>query len=125
MSQDYQKIQDNPDNKGIALFIRSDAIGRGDDELGVNLMVNFAHYVTKTEPTPKCIIFMNAGVRLVVEGSDVLDDLGQLEANGVSILACGTCLNYFGLENKLQVGKKSNMAEITKALFEASKVITV
>ncbi len=110
---------------GIAVFIRSDSIGRGDDELGRNLMLNFMHYLSEADPVPDFVILMNAGVKLVVEGSEVLDDLRQLEDKGVTILACGTCLNFFEIKDRQKVGKTSNMAEITSTLLNASKVISM
>lgn len=131
MSQEVQpKSQSSPQPKskesdGIVVFIRSDTIGRGDDELGFNLMMNFTHHLGEVEPAPSIVVLMNSGVKLVVEGSEVLENLERLEREGVTILACGTCLNFFKLKERQRVGKVSNMAEITGALLNASKVITV
>lgn len=107
------------------VFIPADTIGRGDDELGSNLMINFIYHLGKADPLPDVIVMMNAGVKLVVGGSEVLDELKVLEGKGVKILACGTCLNFFKLEGKHMVGRVSNMAEITDTLLNASRVITV
>ena len=110
---------------GVVLFIRSDTIGRGDDELGANLMTNFIYHLNEADKTPDCVILMNAGVKLAVEGSEFLDDLKQLESKGTEILACGTCLSFFEIKEKQRVGKASNMPEISKTLLEAAKVITI
>ena len=110
---------------GTVIFIRSDTIGRGDDELGSNLMMNHLHQLSKADDAPSVIIMMNAGVKLVIEGSEVLEDLEHLEKKGTTILVCGTCMNFYEVSEKQKAGKASNMAEITNALLAAQKVITV
>lgn len=112
-------------SSGLVLLVRSDTIGRGDDELGSNLMTNFVYHLSETSKTPEFIVLMNAGAKLAVEGSDVLDDLKRLEDKGATILACGTCLNYFGIDEQQRVGKTSNMPEITNTLLGADNVITI
>ena len=112
-------------SESIVVFIRADAIGRGDEELGSNLMVNFIYHLRNADPIPDAIVMMNAGVKLVAEDSEVLDDLKELESKGAEILACGTCLRFFDLEEKLEVGAKSNMSQITNTLMNASRIITV
>ncbi len=107
------------------VLIRSDCIGRGDDELGANLMMNHLHQLSKADRTPDVIILMNAGVKLVIEGSQVLEDFEELEKKGATILACGTCLNFFNIADKQKVGKASNMVEITNTLLSAGNVITI
>jgi intracellular sulfur oxidation DsrE/DsrF family protein len=75
--------------------------------------------------TPHVVVMMNAGVKLAAEGSEHLESLEDLAKKGTEILACGTCLDFFHLRQKLKVGKASNMAEITKVLSEASQVISI
>ena len=125
MNQDKRDAVNPVKSQGIVVFIRSDVIGSGDDELGRNLMLNHLHYLGQTEPLPDALIMMNAGVKLVVEGAEVLESLEDLEKKGATILACGTCLNFFKVADKQKVGKPSNMAEITATLLNAAKVITV
>ncbi|MBI5116996.1 sulfurtransferase-like selenium metabolism protein YedF [Candidatus Poribacteria bacterium] len=120
MPQDYQT-----NSEAAVIFIRAETIGRGDDEMGLNLMMNFIHHLSKAEPGPGALIVMNAGVKLVIEGSEVLDDLRELESKGTRILACGTCLNFYDVKEKQKVGIASNMVEITKTLLEARKVVTI
>jgi selenium metabolism protein YedF len=110
---------------GSVVFIRSDIIGHGNDELGSDLIINHMHHLSNARSAPDTIILMNAGVKLVAEGSVVLDDLMRLEEMGTTILACGTCLNFFDLKDRQKAGKASNMAEITNTLLAASKVITL
>ena len=123
-------ISENPraesENRGkTVVFIRSDTVGRGDDELGSNLMLNFMYHLSETDPAPDAIIMMNAGVKLVAEDSEVLDSLRRLGKKGTRILACGTCLNFFELKERQKVGAASNMAEITETLLDASNVTTI
>ncbi len=105
------------------LFVPSDCFGRGPAELGERLMGAFFHTLLDVEAKPETIIFVNSGVKLVVEGSRALDDLRALAAQGLEILACGACLGYFELSDKLAVGRVSNMYDIATALLEAGKVV--
>lgn len=109
----------------VTVLIHSDRIGEGDIELGYNLMLNFLHFLSETEPAPNIVIVMNAGVKLVAEDSDALDSLKKLEAKGTAILACTTCLNFFGIKDRQQAGKASNMAEVVNVLLGSAKVITM
>ena len=107
------------------LLIPSDGMGRGDDELGGILIRSFLHTLNEVEPLPDTIIFLNAGVKLTVEDSLVLEDLQFLEQRGVEILACGTCLGHFGLKAKIAIGEISNMYSIAETLLGAGKVVAL
>lgn len=107
------------------LMLSSNTLGRGDDELGGVLMRTFIHTLGETDLKPHKIIFMNSAVKLVTRGSEVIDDLRALEKENVEILACGTCLGHFGLRDAVEVGRISNMYEITTALIKATKVISM
>ncbi len=109
----------------LVLVIPSATMGRGDDELGGILIRGFFHALTQTQPRPDTIIFFNTGVRLVVEGSPVLEDLRALCDEGIEILACGTCLGHFGLKDKVVVGEVSNMYTIAETLLRAGKVVNL
>ena len=106
-------------------LITSNTLGRGDDELGSILMRSFMHTLGEASSRPSRIIFINSGVKLVARGSEVLDDLRTLEKAGGEILACGTCLGYYKLKEVVEVGHISNMYDITSALLEAGKVISL
>lgn len=106
-------------------LITSNTLGRGDDELGSILMRSFMHTLGEASSKPSRIIFINSGVKLVARGSEVLDDLRTLEKAGAEILACGTCLGYYKLKEAVEVGHISNMYDITSALLEAGKVISL
>jgi selenium metabolism protein YedF len=120
-----KEARESRNSESIVVFIRADTIGRGDEELGSNLMFNFIYHLRKADLIPDAIVLMNAGVKLVVEDSEVLDDMKELESKGAEILACGTCLRFFDLEGRQKVGAKSNMSQITNALMNASRIITV
>ena len=113
-----------PDRKGDTIVvIASDKMGSGNDVLGKVLIKGFIFAVTQLEELPKAMIFYNGGATLTAEGSDSLEDLKSLEAQGVEILTCGTCLNYYGLTDKLEVGSVTNMYTIVEKMAEAGKII--
>ena len=105
------------------LLIASDSFGRGSEELGQLLIRSFLHTLGEVSPLPNRIICLNSGVKLVVEGSLVLEDLRALEEKGIDILACGTCLGYYEIKDKIAVGQISNMYDIASALLGAGRII--
>jgi len=109
--------------KQVVLLITSDQIGMGSEELGRTLMKAFLYTLTESSPKPETLIFMNSGVKLAIEGSPVLESLDKLEREGVNLLVCGTCLNYFEVKDKLKAGKVSNMYEIAETMLKAGQVI--
>lgn len=86
-------------------------------------MKSFIFALTQLEELPKTILFYNGGATLTTEGSQSLEDLKTLEAQGVEILTCGTCLDYYGIKDKLAVGTVSNMYTIVEKLNNADKII--
>jgi len=109
---------------GKRVFIVTDRIGRGNDELGAVLMKNFLYSLARAEDRPKAVMFMNEGVRLACNGSSSLDDLRLLEENGVAVKACGTCLDFLGLKDELAVGAVGAMPDSVAALL-ADDVLTI
>ena len=113
-----------PDAKGdFVIAVDTATMGRGNDELGKALMKGFLFAVTQLDTLPKTMLFYNGGATLTTEGSDSLEDLKSLEAQGVKIKTCGTCLNYYGLTEKLQVGEVTNMYDIVETMTKAFKVV--
>lgn len=110
---------------GKVVFIASDVIGGGSDELGAKLMKAFCYALTEISVPPKGLIFMNAGVKLCVDGSAALGNLQTLAERGVEMLVCGTCLDFFGLSSSLKVGKVSNMYDIAEQLLGEGSVVRV
>lgn len=113
-----------PDAKGdLVVVVSSDRMGTGNDELGKVLIKGFIFAVTQLDTLPKAMLFYNGGVTLTTEGSPALEDLKSLEAQGVEIMSCGTCLDYYGLKDKLVVGNVTNMYNIVETQAKAAKVI--
>jgi len=100
----------------VAVLLSSDTIGRGDDELGSLLMRGFVYALAEGADKPSRIVLMNAGVKLAVAGSDSMANLKRLSEAGVDVVACGTCVEFFGLKEKLGAGRISNMYEIAEIL---------
>ncbi len=109
----------------IAIVITTDKLGQGAEELGKVLMKSYTYALTETKPLPKAIMFLNSGVKLTAEGSEVLENIRKLEASGVEIISCGTCLDYYQLKEKLQVGIVGNMYMIIEKMNAAGKVINI
>lgn len=110
----------------IVLFIGSDIVGRGDDhQLGALLMEKFLHTVGGLQQKPETVLMINTGVKLVAEDSLALGELKQLEAQGIEIMACGTCLQRFQLSDKVKVGKITDMYNIADTMFKAGKVVSL
>lgn len=113
-----------PDKRGnTVVAIASERLGHGHEELGQVLMKGFIYALSQLEELPKTILFYNGGATLTTEGSQSIEDLKNMEAQGVEILTCGTCLDYYGLKEKLMVGEVTNMYTIVEKLTQADKVI--
>ncbi|MCR5481404.1 MAG: sulfurtransferase-like selenium metabolism protein YedF [Clostridia bacterium] len=110
-------------NSDFVVVISSDRMGEGSEELGKKLMKAFVFAVTKQEKLPKAVLLYNAGANLSCEGSDSLEDLKALEAEGVDIATCGTCLDFYGLTEKLSVGRVSNMYDIVEIMEKAGHTV--
>jgi selenium metabolism protein YedF len=116
----------SPDNGAkIMVLIATDRLGFGDDDLGLELMVNFVKTLTEMGSALWRLVFVNNGVRLAIEGAAVLDDLKAYEADGLQILVCGTCLDHFNLLEHKRVGETTNMLDIVTAMQLADKVISI
>ena len=109
--------------KKTVVVISADHMGEGDEELGRILMKGFIFALTQQEHLPSTILFYNGGAKLTCEGSESLEDLKDLAARGVEILTCGTCLNFYGITEKLQVGSVTNMYDIVERMSSADRVI--
>lgn len=105
------------------VVLSSEFMGTGDDELGAVLMKAFTFALTQQDELPQVILAYNGGVKLTVEGSPVLEDLQKLADAGVEIYSCGTCLNHYGLTEKLAIGQVTNMYVIAQKQLEARVVV--
>lgn len=115
-----QEVDDN-----TVVFISSNVMGRGSDELGEILINGFIYTLSQTTPYPKSIIFVNSAVKLTTQNENTIDNLKLLEEEGVEILSCGTCLDYLNLKNMLKVGQTSNMYDIVERLRKSSNTISI
>ena len=120
-----EEVTCTPDGrrKGMVVVLSSNQMGQGDEALGKLLMKGFVFALTQQDMLPETILLDNSGAFLSCEGSDNLEDLKTLEAQGVEILTCGTCLNHYGLAEKRQVGGVTNMYEIVEKMTKASVVV--
>ncbi|MDO4438319.1 MAG: sulfurtransferase-like selenium metabolism protein YedF [Eubacteriales bacterium] len=109
--------------KGQVIVISSDQMGEPNEELGKLLMNGFIFALLKQDKLPEKIIFYNGGARLSCEGSQVLEDLKEMSAMGVDIITCGTCVKTLGIEDKVQVGRVSNMYEICELMTNAGSLV--
>lgn len=109
--------------KNIVVAVTASVMGTGNDELGAVLIKGFLYALTQQDELPATILFYNGGASLTCEGSASIEDLKSLEALGVEILTCGTCLNYYKLSEKLVVGGVTNMYEIAERLTKADLVV--
>ena len=124
-SKAEEAISCMPDSrrKKKRVVLRSGKMGEGSDELGTALMKSFIYALTELEELPETILLYNGGAYLSCEGSDSLEDLKSLEAQGVEIMTCGTCLNYYGIADRLAVGSVTNMYAIAEKMAEADTII--
>jgi selenium metabolism protein YedF len=123
-----QPCQETPPaaaSSGIVFLITSDQIGVSAEEPGKKLIQTFLYSLAQLPAAPEIILLINAGVKLASEGSEVLDNLKTLAARGADIRSCGQCLNYYGLTEKLAVGKITNMMEIVEFLTSSRRTVTI
>ena len=113
-------------DRPLAVIMRvlgADHMGEGDDKLGKMLMKGFVYALTQLEELPQTILLFNSGAYLSCEGSDSVEDLKSMEAQGVEVMTCGTCLNHYGLTEKLAVGSVTNMYVIAQTMMEADHIV--
>ena len=109
----------------LVIAISSDTMGSGSEELGKILIKAYINTLTELESPPEAILFYNSGAHLTSTESNTIDDLKTLESKGTKILTCGTCINYYNLQQKPAVGKITTMTEISKTLATTPKVINI
>lgn len=110
-------------NKETAIIISSDKLGSGDDNLGEALMKSYLFALSESSNLPTNLVFLNGGVKLVVEESPCLESIEKLSKEGVNILSCGTCLDFYGLKEKLAIGEITNMYTIVELMNKSQNTI--
>lgn len=121
-------IIEGPKNEQLedrCIFISSDKMGQGNDELGEVLIKGYIYTLTEAKPYPKYIVFVNSGVKLSAQNPSTIENLKILESAGVEILSCGTCLDYYDLKDNLQVGSVTNMYTIVDIMNNSSQTISI
>lgn len=118
-------MSDKPDKAPVVILVTNDGMGESEPPLQHKLMQTYLRLLDEMGHLPSAICFYTDGVKLVAEGSPVLEQLRTLEAKGVLLLVCQTCLNYFGLMEKIRVGIVGGMPDIIAAQWRAQKVITL
>lgn len=108
---------------GYIVVIEGDEMGKGDVKLGITLMKSFLYALTEQDELPGKIIMYNAGVKNAAQDSPVLEDLQAMEAQGVEIVSCGICVNYYGLDDKIAVGTISNMYAIIEEMRTSDRIV--
>ncbi|MCX5779399.1 MAG: sulfurtransferase-like selenium metabolism protein YedF [Firmicutes bacterium] len=123
------KEEGQPDKENLSgstvVLVKSNVLGQGDDNLGSILMNSLMYTLTQMDGEIKCLMFLNSGVLLTTAGSPLIEHIKQLERNGVEVLSCGTCLDFYGLSEKLEVGKVGNMYAIAEEMLHAAKAIVL
>ncbi len=107
------------------LQVKSECMGAGNEELGKMLTRSFLNNLNNQQKLPSHIVLYNSGVLLAADGTDTANALKELERKGVSILMCGTCIDFYQLQDQVSVGKVSNMINITAHLIDAAKIISL
>ena len=109
--------------KGMLVVLSANVMGTGDPKLGTSLMKAFVFALTKQDQLPDTVLCYNTGAYLTCEGADTLEDLKLLESEGVTVLTCGTCLDFYGLKEKLAVGGVTNMYDIVERMENAAAIV--
>lgn len=113
-----------PDSETVVVISRN-GMGEAEPELQLKLVSTYLKLLDEHNILPAAICFYTNAVHLVVEGSPVLDALGSLQAKGVRLILCGTCLNFYDLVDKVKVGIVGGMTDILEAQRLAGKVISL
>ncbi|MEG2175880.1 MAG: sulfurtransferase-like selenium metabolism protein YedF [Oscillibacter sp.] len=108
---------------GLLVAVEADTMGRGDETLGRTLLKGFLFALSRLPQPPATLLFYNGGAKLTTTGSTSLEDLRELAARGTEIFTCGTCLNHYGLADRLEVGEVTNMYDIVERLTAAEQVV--
>jgi intracellular sulfur oxidation DsrE/DsrF family protein len=111
--------------QNMVILITDKGMGKGPEELQLTLIDKYLQLLLQNEALPSAICFYTEGVKLVLDGSPVLTQLRELETAGVRLIVCSTCLNYFGLADKVKAGIVGGMTDILEAQIRAEKVITL
>ncbi len=122
---DQVQAEPGGDGKKILVLVAADSLGKGDDELGRKIVINFIRTLKEMGDDLWRLVLLNSGVKLAVAGSEVLSQLQELAGKGLGILVCGPCLKTFNLLEQKQVGELTSMLDIVTSMQMADKVISL
>ena len=111
-------------DKNLLLVLKSSGIGEGAPDLGEILLKAFLTTLLESGTAPVRIICINSAIFLTTEGSQVVEIMNEFEGQGTEVLSCGTCLDYYDRQDKLVVGKSTNMKETVHAMLGCDKVLS-
>ncbi|HDI3055257.1 sulfurtransferase-like selenium metabolism protein YedF [Clostridium botulinum] len=111
--------------KKLVMVISKNVLGGGDDKLGTALMKSYLYALSESDSLPSHLLFLNGGVKLTIEDSECLESIQSLKDKGVTILSCGTCLDFYGIKSKLKVGEITNMYTIVEEMTSADNTIFI
>lgn len=106
------------------IYCGSDRMGQGDDGFGRVLMRNFITTLLEMDPLPDIMLFVNSGINLTTEGSEVLEALEKLHAGGVDLATCGLCLEFYEKKDQLKVGRVTNMYEMVEVQCQSGRIVS-
>ena len=112
-------------SSGLVVAIYREKMGEGDEELGKILIKAFINSLTELPTPPKSVIFVNTGVLLASDGANTIDDLKKLEQSGTTILSCGICVEYYGIQDKIAVGSVAFMSDVIEIMASAGNIISI
>lgn len=113
-----------PSSGKTVIYCGSDRMGDGDDGFGKVLMRNFITTLLEMDPLPDMVLFVNSGINLTTEGSEVLEALEKLDEQGVDLATCGLCLEFYEKKEQLKVGRVTNMYEMVEVQCQAARVVS-
>lgn len=120
---DCKKENEEKKNVKFTIAIMDDKLGNGNEDLGNILIKSYLFALSEADVIPTDLIFVNAGVKLTVEGSEALESLGKLKERGVKIQVCGTCLDFYKIKENLKIGEISNMYSIVETMNTSDKIV--
>jgi len=125
LEEKIEEIEENKQNKNksLTILVSSNLLGQGDDKLGETLMKVYINTLAEADSLPENLLFINGGVKLTCEGSDVIDSIKMMKDKGVNIFSCGACLDFYNIKDKLMVGQIGNMYQIIDLMNNSTNTI--
>ncbi|MCT4640105.1 MAG: sulfurtransferase-like selenium metabolism protein YedF [Bacteroidales bacterium] len=123
ITEEYCPVPEKNELSNTVITVKSNKMGEGDPELGEILIKAFINTISELDRLPSHVIFYNSGVKLTTQNSGVTDALKELNNSGVKIIVCGTCVDFYDIKDKVEVGTISNMYTISDIMDKAAKIV--